>query len=74
VWYTLWDDAPAAARFAKALDRAWAKRRSAGTTVRRFEVKRLVTSGVPTVRLVDAPPGWTGWKRVPAIRVTRAGR
>jgi hypothetical protein len=24
VWYTLWDDAPAAARFAKALGRAWA--------------------------------------------------
>jgi hypothetical protein len=72
VWYTLWDDAPAAARFAKTLERAWAKRRAAGTTVRRFEVKRLVTAGVPTVRLVDAPPGWTGWKRVPAIRVARA--
>ncbi|HVH68648.1 MAG TPA: hypothetical protein VM716_12345 [Gemmatimonadales bacterium] len=74
IWYTLWDDAPAAARFARALERAWARRRSGGTAVRRFEVKRLLTSGVPTVRLVDAPPGWAGWKRVPAIRVTRAGR
>ena len=75
VWYTAWDDAPAALRFAKALDRAWAKRRSgAPGPVRRYEVKRLVLSGVPVVRLVDAPPAWTGWKRVPAARVSRPGR
>ncbi|HKW41483.1 MAG TPA: ImmA/IrrE family metallo-endopeptidase [Gemmatimonadales bacterium] len=74
VWYTLWDDAPASVRFAKTLERAWTKRRSAGTAVRRFEVKRLLISGIPAVRLIDAPPGWAGWKRVPTIRVTRAGR
>ena len=30
VWYTLWDDRAAAARFFKGLERAWAKRRSGG--------------------------------------------
>ncbi len=74
VWYTAWDDPKAAARFTKALDRAWAKRRSGSATARRFEVKRFILSGVPVVRLVDAPPAWPGWKRVPAIRVTRPAR
>jgi len=31
-------------------------------------------SGVPVVRLVDAPSGWPGGKRVPTIRVLRAAR
>src|SRR5439155_682190 len=31
-------------------------------------------AGVPAVRLVDAPRGWAGWKRVPTIRITRAAR
>ncbi len=74
VWYTAWDDPKAAARFTKALDRAWAKRRSGSSTARRFEVKRFILSGVPVVRLVDAPPAWAGWKRVPAIRITRPAR
>ena len=74
VWYVLWDDRAAAARFAKGLERAWAKRRAGAHGLRRFEIKQLVVSGVPVVRLVDAPQRWVGWKRVPAIRVTRAGR
>jgi hypothetical protein len=73
VWYTLWDDAASAGRFVKGLERAWARRRS-GAAGRRFEIKRLVISGVPMVRLVDAPPGWAGWKRVPTVRITRAAR
>src|SRR6185312_2342824 len=32
VWYTLWDDKAAAARFTRGLERAWAKRRSGGST------------------------------------------
>ena len=74
VWYVLWDDRAAAARFAKGLERAWAKRRAGVHGRRRSEIKQLVVNGVPVVRLVDAPPGWIGWKRVPAIRVTRTGR
>jgi len=72
VWYTLWDDAPAGARFFRGLERAWAKRRSGGPAVRRSEIKQLVLSGVPVVRLVDAPTRWSGWRHVPAIRVGRA--
>jgi len=73
VWYTGWDDRAAATRFAKGLTRAWAKRR-AGSRGRRSEIKQLLVSGVPVVRLVDAPPRWVGWKKVPAIRISRAGR
>jgi len=73
VWYTGWDDRAAATRFAKGLTRAWAKRR-AGSRGRRSEIKQLLVSGVPVVRLVDAPPRWVGWKKVPAIRINRAGR
>jgi len=65
VWYTLWDDARAADRFAHGLERAWARRR----TGRRWEVKRLTVDGVPGVRLVDAPKQWAGWKAIPAVRV-----
>ena len=74
VWYTLWDDKAAAARFMHGLVRAWAKRRSGGSTARRSEIKQLLVSAVPVVRLVDAPVSWAGWKRVPTIRVTRAAR
>ena len=75
VWYTLWDDAAAGTRFFRGLERAWAKRRSgagAGAGGRRSEVKQLVLSGVPVVRLVDAPARWSGWRHVPAVRVRRA--
>ncbi len=74
VWYTLWDDKTAAARFRKGLESAWAKRWLGRRGVRRSEIKQLFVVGVPVVRLVDAPLGWKGWKRVPTIRVTRAAR
>jgi len=74
VWYTLWDEKAAATRFRKGLESAWAKRRRGGRGVRRSEIRQLLVAGVPAVRLVDAPPGWAGWKRVPTIRVTRAAR
>jgi len=74
VWYTLWDDKAAAARFTRGLERAWAKRRSGRSTARRSEIKQLLVSSIHVVRLVDAPAGWAGWKRVPTIRVTRAAR
>lgn len=74
VWYTLWDDRVSGARFSKALAGAWAKRRSGTHAGRRSEIKQLVLNGVPAVRLVDAPPGWAGWRRVPRARVIRAAR
>jgi hypothetical protein len=74
VWYTLWDDKAAAVRFRKGLESAWARRRPGGRGPRRWEIRQLLLAGVPVVRLVDAPLGWAGWKRVPTIRVTRAAR
>jgi hypothetical protein len=74
VWYTLWDDRASGARFAKAMARAWAKRRSGARAGRRSEVKQLLLNGVPAVRLVDAPLGWKGWRRVPRVRVIRVAR
>jgi hypothetical protein len=74
VWYTLWDDKAVAAHFMRGLERAWGKRRSGGSTARRSEIRQLVVSAVHVVRLVDAPVGWAGWKRVPTIRITSAAR
>jgi uncharacterized protein DUF955 len=64
VWCTVWDDPPAAARFAKGLELAWVKGRS-GRADRRLEVKPLTIDGRPAVWLVDAPANWRGWKRPP---------
>ena len=73
VWYTVWDDAAAASRFAGGLQRAWAKRRPDGRTARRSEVKQLTISGRPVVRLIDAPANWTGWKAIPTIKLSGGG-
>jgi hypothetical protein len=70
VWYSVWDDAAAATRFAAGLQRAWAKRRSAGRSARRSEVTQLSVSGRPVVRLVDAPASWAGWRSIPAIKLS----
>jgi hypothetical protein len=72
VWYSVWDDAAAANRFAAGLERAWAKRRADGRTGRRAEVKQLTVQGRPVVRLVDAPSGWTGWNNLPTVRLATA--
>ena len=73
VWYSVWDDAAAASRFAAGLQRAWAKRRPDGRAGRRSEVKQLTVSGRPVVRLVDAPADWTGWKAIPTIKLSGGG-
>ena len=73
VWYSVWDDAAAATRFAGGLQRAWAKRQSNGRTARRSDVRQLTIDGRPVVRLVDAPANWTGWSAVPAIRLSAGG-
>jgi hypothetical protein len=73
VWYSVWDDAAAASRFAGGLQRAWGKRRADGRTARRSEVKQLTVSGRPVVRLVDAPSNWPGWNAIPTIRLSGGG-
>ncbi len=73
VWYSVWDDAPAAARFAAGLQRAWAKRWPNGRTARRSEIKQLTIQGRPVVRLVDAPNDWKGWRALPAVRLSGGG-
>lgn len=69
VWYTVWDDATAAGRFAGGLERAWQKRPADGRTGRRSEIKQLTIDGRPCVRLVDAPADWTGWRALPSVRL-----
>jgi hypothetical protein len=69
VWYSVWDDAVAAGRFATGLQRAWTKRRPDGQTARRSEIKQLSIDGRPVVRLVDAPASWAGWRQLPMVRL-----
>ena len=69
VWYSVWDDAPAADRFAAGLERAWQKRRGGERQGRRWEIKRIAIDGRPGVRLVDAPTAWRGWKRLPQASI-----
>lgn len=73
VWYSVWDDAAAATRFAGGLQRAWNRGRSDGRTARRSEVKQLTVSGRPVVRLVDAPANWPGWSAIPTVRLSGGG-
>jgi hypothetical protein len=75
VWYSVWDDAAAAGRFAAGLQRAWAKRRPDGRTARRWEIKQLTVGGRPVVRLVDAPASWAGWGggAIPTVRLSGGG-
>ena len=70
VWYSVWDDAPAADRFTSGLERAWAKRRAGERQGRRSDITRLVVGGRPVVRLVDAPVGWSGWKNIPRVSLS----
>ncbi len=69
VWYSVWDDAGAAARFAAGLQRAWVKRRANGPAGRRSEIKQLTLDGRSVVRLVDAPADWKGWRAIPTVRL-----
>ena len=69
VWYSAWDDARAADRFAAGLERAWQRRRADEPKGRRSEIKRLDIGGRPGVRLVDAPAAWGGWQHLPQVRI-----
>ena len=64
VWWTAWDTAKAADRFATLLDRHWPKYDSAE---RRIFIEREPVGGRPGVRLVDAPQHWSGWDAMPRV-------
>ena len=70
VWYSVWDDAVAATRFATGLQRAWQKGRPDGRTARRSEIRQLTVAGRAVVRLVDAPTDWKGWRALPTVRLS----
>lgn len=69
VWYSVWDDAAAAARFARSLERVWPNRRTVDVAQRRTRIEQLPHDGRAVVRLVDAPPTWVGWKAIPDVRL-----
>jgi hypothetical protein len=71
VWYSVWDGAVEARRFAQGLERAWRSRPPAGPAPRRSEIRELDVDGLPGVRLVDAPVEWPGWRAIPAVEVVR---
>ena len=64
VWWTAWDTAKAADRFATLLDRNWPKH---DTTGRVAILVREPVGGRPGVRLVDAPESWNGWDTMPRV-------
>ncbi|HEY6807139.1 MAG TPA: hypothetical protein VI160_00010 [Gemmatimonadales bacterium] len=66
VWYSVWQDPAAAARFTGGLKRAWARRARPGFTAR---IDTLTLGGHPGVRLVDAPAAWRGWSRLPTVQI-----
>jgi hypothetical protein len=55
------DDAEAAGRFARSLERVWPNRRTIDPASRRTTIDSLTVNGRPVVRLVDAPRAWAGW-------------
>jgi hypothetical protein len=73
VWATAWDTPQDAQEFERALRRAWTRTAQAadGAAARRWQIDILRVSGVPVVRLVDGPSGWTGWLRLPGVRIVR---
>ncbi len=64
VWWTAWDTARAADRFATLLRRNWPKRDNVG---RKTVIEREPVGGQPGVRLVDAPSRWSGWEAMPRV-------
>ncbi len=69
VWAAAFDTPEDAAEFERALRRGWdqATRGRPDAASRKWQVDTLELRGVKVVRLVDAPTGWTGWRRLPAV-------
>jgi hypothetical protein len=67
VWYSAWDNDPAATRFVNGTGLMLVNRTRAGY---RQEIERLEVGGVPLLRVVLAPESWGGWDGLPGILVT----
>jgi len=68
VWYTAWDDARSADRFAGGTGAMLAGLPRAGS---RGAVESTVVDGVPLVRVILAPTDWPEWDSPPAVVVGR---
>ena len=64
VWWTVWDTAPAADRFAGTVRERWTV-----AAPRRIAVERTSVGDLPAVLVVMAPEGWEGWDDVPEVEV-----
>ena len=69
LWATAWDSLQDAQDFARLLRRQWERAVLGRTGDQRWQVDTLTVSGTLLVRLTDAPSGWSGWSRLPAVRV-----
>jgi hypothetical protein len=68
VWWSVWETAQAAAKFAAMLERTW------GGNGRRWAVRRETVAGLPAAVLVDAPPTWPGWETLPAVAIPEGAK
>ena len=67
VWYIAWDDASSLERFDRGAGATLLARARAGY---RTTVERVRGPGpVPVSRVVIAPEGWTGWRKLPSLRL-----
>jgi hypothetical protein len=64
VWYLVWDEETAAARFMGGAGGRLAQREKAGY---RTTVTRVTNAARPTILIAIAPAGWTRWSRLPAL-------
>jgi hypothetical protein len=63
-WWSVWDDARAAERFATLLERGWARRERDGRTSR---IERTAIDGWEAVVLRDGPVDWWAWDEPPTV-------
>ena len=70
IWVTAWDTPADAREFERLLRTGW-ERTAARAPGRRSAIEALEIDGVKVVRLVEAPEGWAGWRRLPAVRLTK---
>lgn len=66
VWYIAWDDTTARSRFGTGTGTRLEAARRLGY---RLELSRLELGVIPATRVVIAPVGWLGWRRISDIRV-----
>jgi hypothetical protein len=71
VWASAWDTPEDATQFERALRSGWSRVAGPASAARRWRIDMLEVGGVKVVRLVDGPAAWSGWARLPAVRVLR---